>query len=399
MDEALNVSNPENALIRQTDGVAPMLASAKQMPAEKSGVRISRTPASLFIAITSRCNQTCRHCAVYSDSFSHGPDLTTEQWLRFIQEIARHRVLRVKISGGEPFVREDIFTLLDALYEKPLRMSINTNATLIDRAKARRLAHYGDKLDDVMVSLDGSNPRTHDALRGPGAFEKSIKGIGLLVENVEKVTAYCTVTKHNHRSLRSVARLAQEMGILSIKFNELLVEGRGRKFQKELGLNTREIKQAVKELQEISGDYPFISGTLLEVEEIFEGIRGAPSCNLEETDPADLYLSGCGALTTECSIRPDGWAVPCDRLPELKAAKILETPLDVIWREASLFREFRKRFTTPITDFPTCRECEYAPRCTGGCPASAYSHYGTTMARDPQCCYKLFEEESARGSD
>ncbi|MBW1945149.1 MAG: SPASM domain-containing protein, partial [Deltaproteobacteria bacterium] len=198
--------------------------------------------------------------------------------------------------------------------------------------------------------------------------------------------------------LGAMAGLARELGILSIKFNERLIEGRGRKFRKELGLNTREIKQTVEDLQKIREEYPFVSGTLLEMEDIFEGIRGAPPGNLEETDPADLYLSGCGALTTECSIRPDGWAVPCDRLPELTAARILETPLDIIWREAPLFQEFRKRFTTPITDFSTCRECGYAPRCTGGCPASSYNYYGTTMARDPQCCYKLFEEEFSRGS-
>ena len=378
-----------------------MLASVKNIPNEgkqTKGPKIPRTPASLFISITSRCNQACRHCAVYSDSFTHGPDLTTEQWLRFIEEMARLKVMRVKISGGEPFVREDIFTILDALYGKPLRLSINTNATLIDEKKAQKLAEYRDKLDDVMISLEGADAPTHDALRGPGAFAETIDGTRHLVRVVGKVTAYCTVTKYNFTKLRSVASLAQEMGMLNIKFNELLIEGRGRKFRKELSLNTQEIKQTVKDLKEIREDFPFISGTLLEMEEIFQGIQNAPPKNPEETDPAELYLSGCGALTTECSIRPDGWAVPCDRLPELTAARILETPLDIIWREAPLFQEFRKRFTTPITDFPTCRECGYAPLCTGGCPASSYNYYGTTMARDPQCCYKLFEEEVSRGS-
>jgi SynChlorMet cassette radical SAM/SPASM protein ScmE len=378
-----------------------MLAHAKKIPdggKSTKGRKISRTPASLFIAITSRCNQACRHCAVYSDRFTHGPDLSTEEWLQFIEELARLKVMKVKISGGEPFVREDIFTILDSLHEKPLRLSINTNATLIDEEKARRLARYRSKLDDVMVSLEGGDAPTHDALRGQGAFDRGRRGIELLVRHVGRITAYCTVTKLNCRSLGSVARLAQDMGIMNITFNELLIEGRGHKFRKELSLDTQEIKQAVEDLKEIREESPFVSGTLLEMEEIFEGIRGAPPENPEEATPEDLYLSGCGALITECSIRPDGWAVPCDRLPELTAARILETPLDAIWREAPLFQEFRKRFTTPITDLDTCRGCAYAPRCTGGCPASSYIHYGTTMARDPQCCYKLFEEDKSRGA-
>jgi len=362
-------------------------------------VKIPRTPMSLFVSITSRCNQACRHCAVYSDGFNYGPDLTTNQWLDFIDEVERLKVLRVKISGGEPFVREDIFELLDAFYSKPLRLSINTNATLIDEASAKRIAGYNNKLDDVMVSIDGGEPKVHDRLRGRGAFHKAMQGVNLLLQSGINVSAYCTVTRLNFTELEPVARLVREMGISSVKFNYLLYEGRGYKYQKELNLTAQERKAVIDELKEVRKDHPFISGTLFEMNEIFEDIRKFQEMKqsrpgvFEGFDPSTHYFTGCGALRNECAIRPDGLATPCDRLPEITAGSILETPLDVIWRESEAFTEFRKRFTTPLSSLSTCADCEYMPICTAGCPASAYTAYGEVLARDPSCCYMLFSEE------
>lgn len=352
-------------------------------------LKIPKAPFSLFLSVTSRCNLACQHCAVYSDRFDYEPDLATEQWLKFADEIADLKIFRVKISGGEPFVREDIFDILDSLYKKPLRISINTSGTLINEEKARRISEYLDKLDDIMVSLDGAEPGTFDALRGQGAFEKAVPGIAHLVRFVGKICAYCTVTRHNFRELRKIAKLANEIGITSIKYNELLPEGRGLKYQKELQLDPGEKTRVIEELREIRKEFPFISGTYFQIYDIFEKIRSVSPEELKNMEPGQNPLSGCGALTSECAVRPDGWATPCDRLPELRAAKILETPLDIIWRESDTFAEFRKRFTTPIASLSTCHNCEYAPLCTGGCPASAYPVYGTTLAGDPSCCYRI----------
>ena len=354
-----------------------------------------RAPLSLFISITSRCNLACRHCAVYSDNLTYGPDLTTSQWLSFIDQIAHLMVFRVKISGGEPFVREDIFDILDRLSQKSIRVSINTNAALIDEGAVLRLASYGAKLSDVMVSLDGASASTHDALRGRGAFDDMMTGLARLVKHVRRVSAYCTVTRLNFRELTDVARVASEVGLGAVKFNELILLGRGLKYRDDLVLTLDEERETTARLRELKEVYPFISGTFFEKDEIFERIRSAAPERLEEPSSMENYLSGCGALTKECAIRPDGWATPCDRLPDVVAQNILDAPLDVIWRESAAFTEFRRRFVTPITSLDTCVDCRYAPLCTGGCAASAYSAYGTTLARDPSCCYRLFEEETA----
>ena len=360
------------------------------------GPKIPRAPLSLFISITSRCNQSCKHCSVYSDDLVYGPDLTTDEWIRFFEEIARIKVFRVKISGGEPFARKDIFTLLETLDEKPIRLSINTNATLITDEIARRLSRLSAKLDDIMVSFDGARAESHDALRGHGAFDAARAGISRLQKYVGNTTAYTTVTRLNALELKGIASLLRSFGIESMKFNELLLEGRGLKYKNELILSPLERARAIETLHEMKGEFPAISGTFFEANEIFSTVKGLfPQGKHEERDEEN-YLSGCGALTDQCAIRPDGYATPCDRLPDLAAGKILETPLVEIWQSSPVFTEFRKRYTTPITALITCRSCEYAPLCTGGCAAAAYYTYGTTLARDPASCYRLYREGLAR---
>lgn len=354
--------------------------------------RIPSAPISLFISITSRCNMACRHCAVYSPDIEYGPDLSTEQWLAFIEEIARLKVFRVKISGGEPFVREDIFTLLDALYDHPIRLSINTNATLIDEAAARRLARYTDRLDDIMVSLDGSCAQSHDALRGPGTFDRVVRGIRRLTEHVGKVTAYCTVTRLNRDELPRILELSRSLGIVSTKFNELLPEGRAVANGADLHLSRSERIDVIDQLREMKNTPGNVTGTFIEVDDIFDTIRENETYTASQDDQPPSFLDGCGALVRECAVRPDGWATPCDRLPTLTAGRILETPLDVIWRESETFTYFRSRFVTPLSSLPQCGDCPYAAGCTGGCPAGAYAEHGTIMAPDPACCYRLYRE-------
>ena len=357
--------------------------------------KIPRAPLSVFISVTSRCNLSCRHCAVYGKEHTYGPDLTTAQWLSFIDHIADLKVFRAKISGGEPFARDDIFTILDHLSTKPIRFSLNTNAALIDGAAARHLESYGRRLSDIMVSLDGHSEDVHDALRGPGSFRDTVRGIGHLVEHVGRITAYCTVTRLNFKTLGQVAKLAEELGISGVKFNDLIPLGRGRDNLDALDLSADELREVTASLMEIRQEHPSVTGTLLEVEEIFDSIRAACAASAGKDDAEVNYLSGCGALRTECAVRPDGHVTPCDRLTDLVAGNILTTGLDVIWRESALFGEFRRRFVTPITDLDTCRDCTYAPYCTAGCAASAYAASGTTLARDPSCCLRLAQKEAS----
>jgi SynChlorMet cassette radical SAM/SPASM protein ScmE len=350
-------------------------------------MKILRAPTSVFVSVTYLCNMKCRHCAVYSEEATY-MDLETESWLDLFKELVDLKVFRLRLSGGEPFLRKDIWRLLDTIDRLPVRLSINTNATLIDGSAAKRLRGYG-KVEEVMVSLDGSCPETHDRLRGEGTFARVFTGIERLVEQELPVAFYCTVNRYNFRDLDRIAALARAWGGRPVKFNDLLPEGRGLAYYRELALGRELWEEALATLRDLRRVHgPAISGTILDQGEMYDTMKGirAEDRGRSRSNP----LHGCGALIHECAVRPDGWITPCDRLPGLKAGHIHERRFGEIWRSSQVFDKFRKRREVLLSELDECLDCPYQSACTGGCPATPYALYGKVIARDPLGCYRIY---------
>jgi MoaA/NifB/PqqE/SkfB family radical SAM enzyme len=66
-------------------------------------MRLMRSPSSLEIAITGRCNLRCLYCAHFTSARDVPEDLPTSEWLSFFEELGRLAVLRLTLEGGEPF--------------------------------------------------------------------------------------------------------------------------------------------------------------------------------------------------------------------------------------------------------------------------------------------------------
>lgn len=124
---------------------------------------------------TAGCNLSCRHCRGASTFEKPEGELTTEEAMRFIDEIAQMGNPLLILSGGEPLVRDDIYGLAEYATGMGLRVALATNGTLVTPEVAERLRDVGIKR--ISISLDGSSPQTHDDFRCmPGAFEGAMKG-------------------------------------------------------------------------------------------------------------------------------------------------------------------------------------------------------------------------------
>ena len=80
---------------------------------------------------TRTCNLQCRHCYANSESKRYEGELTTEEALAFIDDLAAFNVPVILFTGGEPLMREDLFTLTAYAREKGIRATLSTNGTLI----------------------------------------------------------------------------------------------------------------------------------------------------------------------------------------------------------------------------------------------------------------------------
>ncbi|TFH62067.1 MAG: radical SAM protein, partial [Gemmatimonadales bacterium] len=138
----------------------------------------------LYFYLTEGCNLRCRHCWIVPryQADNHPYSLLNLDLFRSIIEQAKPVGLTaVKLTGGEPLLHPQILEILEIIRNEDLRLTVETNGVLCTPELAREMASC--KSPFVSVSLDGSDPETHEWVRRvPGCFEASLKGIRNLVE-------------------------------------------------------------------------------------------------------------------------------------------------------------------------------------------------------------------------
>ncbi len=131
-----------------------------------------------------RCNLTCKHCYALSADHDYPGELATAEVLRVMDDLKAARVPVLILSGGEPLLRPDLFTIAERAREMRFYVGLSSNGTLIDAAMADRIA--AARFDYVGISLDGIGA-VHDRFRRlDGAFERSLAGIRLLGERATR---------------------------------------------------------------------------------------------------------------------------------------------------------------------------------------------------------------------
>ncbi|HRZ14277.1 MAG TPA: radical SAM protein [Candidatus Omnitrophota bacterium] len=174
---------------------------------------------------TRTCNLSCIHCYSNSAGEKYEGELTTAEAKQMILDLEAFKVPVLLFSGGEPFMRPDLFELNAFARAHHLRTVISTNGTLITRDLARRIKEGG--FDYIGVSLDGIG-ENNDRFRGrQGAFAMTLAGIRNLVEVKQKVGLRFTVTRHNNAEIKKIFRLVEDEAIDRVCFYHLVYSGRG----------------------------------------------------------------------------------------------------------------------------------------------------------------------------
>ena len=173
--------------------------------------------------VTSRCNLSCTHC--YAANKGCTDELSTDEALALIDDLAAFGAPVLLFSGGEPLVRPDILTLARHATGLGMRVVFSTNGTLIDARmaaefKAIRLSYAG-------ISIDGMEI-VHDRFRAcPGAFQRSLAGIRHCRDAGVKVGLRVTMTKDNVGEIPAIFDLMEAERIPRICLYHLVYCGRG----------------------------------------------------------------------------------------------------------------------------------------------------------------------------
>lgn len=159
-------------------------------------------PEALTFAVTYRCNSRCAMCNIWKIYQSNPNLIRKELSLSEIREFFSDRdffkyLSFIQLTGGEPFLREDLVKIVQCIHECRTNclIYVATNGFLPDRiASVTREIMRFHKNFSLGISLDGMND-THDKIRGVNnSFEKACKTLSLLRKDFPNLPLQVTMT-------------------------------------------------------------------------------------------------------------------------------------------------------------------------------------------------------------
>jgi radical SAM protein with 4Fe4S-binding SPASM domain len=323
-------------------------------------------PVSAILELTNRCNLECVICLNKSGLTVDSPMVPFEKICEIIDELYAMNTTGISLSGGEPFLRKDIFDIFEYARDK-LPVTFSTNGTLLTENMVERLCEDG--LAGIMIALHSCNPRIHDTITGvKGSFQKALHGVEICMDAGVNCVTNMTLTQINAATLNETIDFVQQWGC-DMVVNKFLPIGRGKENQTTLNIPLEEYRELVTHLyrrkKELKGHMD------LQVDHIpYESILSQES-----------YFSGCDAGINVCKITPSGNVHTCQFIP-LPIGNVYEQSFRSIWKDSpsSLLTLLRRR--SGLTG--TCATCRHVDLC-GGCRASAYAYTGDIMGPDPYC--------------
>jgi len=337
--------------------------------------------------LTNACNLNCKHC--YQRAGEQAPDeLTTEERLQVVEEMAKAGVVAIAFSGGEPLISSDFYEVATKVKEEGMYVALATNGTLITKEIAEKLKHVG--VDYVEISLDSATPEQHDAFRGTsGSFNRTLRGIKNCIDEGIFTCIATTVTQANLREIPQIIDLAEKLGAERFIAFNFIPAGRGEDAV-DLDL-TPEQREGLLEMlfkRNDSGKIQVLS-TAPQFARVSLELSGG-----EVAAPTHMYIGraywglkilaefigGCGAGRLYCALQPNGDVSPCVFMPGLVVGNIRKTSFIDIWRRSEVMQKLRDRRLLE----ENCGVCQYRYVC-GGCRARAFGYFKDVSAPDPGC--------------
>ena len=172
--------------------------------------RFGRTIDYLRMSVTVDCNLNCIYCP---GTWRRIPAPPAELLIAVAEAAARLGFKKIRLTGGEPLLREDIVEVVSRLAAIPgvEEICLTTNGTFLEH-RARQLAMAG--LTRVNVSLDAVSPELYRRITG-GEVEPVLRGIEAAVAaGIVPVKLNCVVERGpDEPAAREVARFAAARGL------------------------------------------------------------------------------------------------------------------------------------------------------------------------------------------
>ena len=324
----------------------------------------------LFFEITQKCNLNCIHCGSDCSSNSNMNELTTDSWLKIIDYIKKtfDPLPVIVITGGEPLVHPDLFTITKALSENGFPWGMVTNGFTLNQQKVDTLIEH--KIDSITLSFDGDAESVNYIRNTPKAYDRILNALSLIGKsNIPVKDAVTCVYPGNLNKLTWIADTLLEYGMNSHRLFRIFPMGRAEG-NKNLYLDFKQSNKIISWIKENRIQYKK------------RGLNVSFSCegyipfgdDLKVRDEPFFCRSGINIASILC----DGTITGCNNNgSDFYQGNIMENDFATIWQDG--FKDYRNKDWAKTG---ICTDCIEWNNCQG-----SSIHLRNKSDCGPQFCY------------
>ena len=363
--------------------IVDQLPAAKNR-AVKTSEPVGARPGLAAWEFTLACDHRCVHCGPRAGQ-ARPNELTTEEALQLVDDLAEIGVGEIVLLGGEAYLRNDFLLVIRRARERGMSCSMVTGGLGMTKARAEAMVEAG--IGIVSVSLDGLEAN-HDRLRArPGSFRRAFEALALLREAGATIHCNSQINRVNFGDHEALL--------------ELLGEAKVRSWQLQI---TCAHGNAADDVDLIIQPYMYIE-LFEQLERILVRARQLrvsiwPANNLGYFGPLEgrmrklqkLHWRGCSAGRSSIAIESDGTIKNCPSLggPTNIGGSWREHGLAALWNHSPQIGYMRTRTVDELWGY--CRTCYYAETCMAGCTAAAEPLLGRP-GNNPFCHHRAIERQ------
>lgn len=299
-------------------------------------IELKETPNIIFLKTTECCNLKCIQCDYHKNKENLKDSITLEDKINLIYQIKEwDDNIRISFTGGEPFVRKDIFyRLAEECKKLNLNASVTTNGTLIKDDELEKILNL--KLNFILISIDSNDENVHNSIRGvqdaferTTSFAKNIISLRNKIKSNTKIYASTLLGKHNLKNIGEVIEFFKEIGFDGIFFQAIQPNFSSEFDDKWIDNSPLfptydEAENGINEILKLKDKYDIISQT----KEQFEDMK------IYFKNPLKLPFTKCEAMNSTMIINDNGEVQFCfdmERVGLKSCGNIKDYSLNEIW--------------------------------------------------------------------
>jgi len=332
---------------------------------------------------TYACDSNCVHCLSAGKTAVQG-EIDTATAKKMVDQVAAFGATFFGITGGQPFLRKDLFEVLEYATQKGLSTSIITDGRLLDEKAFENIVKLQTK---ISVSIDGAE-KTNDVIRGKGAYAAALSAIKRLSqEKLLNVLVYTftnagKITNADEADMRHVLDLAKQYGARWVVFHGFIPYSSDQA-SLAADLTPQQYEWACNKLYDLTAEYNGKPGINVYIPFY---ARVAKQRGMPDFDNwyNNFFLGRC-FFGKFFSITETGDAIPCSYNDAYTIGNVKDKSLGQIWDDMQK-SEFFGKVKDKSNLKGKCGVCEYKELC-GGCRSAALYYTGDIFGSDPRCGY------------